>query len=65
MSREITITVDEIAYQVLKPMVEQQTIGALLRDFIQNKSKQLSIPDITALRDVDTSNIRDETDRIQ
>ena len=66
MLHELTITVDEAAYKALKPMVEQQTIGSLLHDFIQSRTKR-PIPDITALRgtlhQVDTSDLRDEADR--
>ena len=43
MLHELTITVDDVAYKVIKPMVEQQTIGTL--------------------HHIDTSDIRDETDR--
>ena len=63
----MTITVDDIAYEALKPMVEQQTIGTLLYEFLQSRIKERSIPDIKALRgtlhQVNTSDLRDETDR--
>ena len=67
MSRELTITVDDAVYQTLKPLVEQQTIGSLLYEFMQNRTKQRPAPSITALRGtlhkIDTSDIRDEADR--
>jgi predicted CopG family antitoxin len=65
---ELTITVDDAVYQTLKPLVEQQTIGSLLYEFIQNRTKQRSAPSIAALRGtlhkIDTTDIRDETDRL-
>ena len=67
MLRELTITVDDAVYQTLKPMIEQQTIGSFLHEFIKNRSKDQPAPDITELRgtlhQIDTSDIRDETDR--
>ena len=65
---ELTITVDDTVYKTLKPLVDQQMIGPLLYEFIQNRAKERSIPDIKALRgtlhQVDTSDIRDEDDRL-
>jgi predicted CopG family antitoxin len=67
MVHELTITVDDAVYQTLKPLVEQQTIGSLLYEFMQNRTKQRPVPSITALRgtlhQIDTSDIRDEADR--
>jgi len=67
MVHELTITVDDAVYQTLKPLVEQQTIGSLLYEFIQNRTKQHPAPSIAALRGtlhkIDTSDIRDEVDR--
>ena len=67
MLHELTITVDDTVYQTLKPMVEQQTIGSFLHEFVQNRTKGQTAPDITSLRGtlhpVDTSDIRDEADR--
>ncbi|MDR1287563.1 MAG: hypothetical protein LBK08_08155 [Treponema sp.] len=67
MLHELTITVDDTVYQTLKPMVEQQTIGAFLHDFLQTRAKQRPAPDITALRGtlhhLDISDLREETDR--
>jgi predicted CopG family antitoxin len=67
MLHELTITVDDAAYQTLKPMVEQQTIGALLYEFMQTRNKERPIPPITSLRGtlhkIDTSDIREEVDR--
>jgi predicted CopG family antitoxin len=67
MLRNLTITVDDAVYQTLKPMVEQQTIGSLLHEFVQSRTKERPAPAITALRGtlhpVDTSDIRDEADR--
>ena len=63
MLHELTITVDDAVYKALKPMVEQQTIGSLLYDFIQSRTKDRPIPNIKALRgtlhQVDTSDLRD------
>jgi len=67
MMRELTLTVDDTVYQTLKPMVEQQTVGSLLYEFIQTRAKKRPVPSITALRgtlhQVDTSDIREEVDR--
>ena len=67
MLHELTIVVDDAAYKTLKPMVEQQTIGTLLCEFIQSRAKKRSMPNISELRGtlhrIDTSDIRDETDR--
>jgi len=74
MTHQLTITVDTAVYHALKPMVEQETIGSLLYDFIQdtslrlqNRPKSQTTPFITSLRGslhkVDTSDIRDEADR--
>jgi hypothetical protein len=35
MLRELTITVEETLYNTLMPMVEKQTIGNLLAEFVQ------------------------------
>jgi uncharacterized lipoprotein NlpE involved in copper resistance len=37
MPRELTLNVDETLYDILMPMVEKQTIGALLAEFVQTK----------------------------
>jgi len=68
MAYELTITVDDTVYQTLKPLIEQQTIGSLLYEFIQNRARQHPVPSsIAALRgtlhQIDTSDIRDEADR--
>jgi predicted CopG family antitoxin len=67
MLHELTITVDDAVYQTLKPMVEQQTIGTLLYEFMQKHTKKKPIPSIRSLRGtlqrVDTSDIREESDR--
>ena len=67
MLHELTIMVDDAAYEILKPMVEQQTIGPLLYEFIQSRTAKQPIPDIKALRgtlhQIDTSDLRDETER--
>jgi len=64
---ELTITVDDAVYQTLKPMIEQQTIGSLLYEFMQNYTKERPIPPIASLRGtlhkIDTSDIREEVDR--
>jgi predicted CopG family antitoxin len=68
MLHELTITVDDAVYQTLKPMVEQQTIGSFLHEFVQNRTRGgRSTPAITSFRGtlhpVDMSDIRDEADR--
>ena len=67
MLHELTITVDDTVYKTLKPMVEQQTIGSFLYEFIQDRTKKRPTIDITALRGslhrINTSNLRDEADR--
>ena len=67
MLHELTITVDDAAYKTLKPMVEEQTIGPLLYEFVQSRAKKRQIPTIIALRgtlhQVDMSDLRDENDR--
>jgi len=67
MSHKLTITVDDDIYQTLKPMVDQETIGFFLCDFMQNYAKKQSISPITSLRGtlhrIDTSDIREEADR--
>ena len=67
MLHELTISVDDAVYRTLKPMVDQETLGPLLYEFIQSRSKERPITDIAALRgtlhQIDTSNLRDETDR--
>jgi predicted CopG family antitoxin len=67
MLHELTITVDDTVYKTLKPLVDQQKIGPLLYEFIENRAKEQPIPDIKVLRgtlhQVDTSDIRDEDDR--
>jgi hypothetical protein len=37
MLRELTLNVDESLYNTLLPMVEKQTIGNLLAEFIQTR----------------------------
>jgi len=68
VQHELTITVDDAVYKTLKPLVDQQMIGPLLYEFIQSRVKERPIPDIKALRgtlhQIDTSDIRDEDDRI-
>jgi len=67
MMRELTITVDDTVYNVLKPMVEQQTIGSFLHEFMQSRAKGLTVPSITEMRgslhQINTSDIREEADR--
>ena len=67
MAHELTITVDDAVYQTLKPMVEQQAVGSLLYEFIQNRTRDRPAPSIRALRgtlhQIDTSDIREEADR--
>jgi hypothetical protein len=38
MLRELTLSVDETLYNTLMPMVEKQTIGDLLTEFVQSRS---------------------------
>ena len=67
MLHELTIFVDDAAYKILKPMVEQQTIGTLLYEFTQSRVKARPIHDIAALRgtlhQIDMPDIRDEAER--
>jgi predicted CopG family antitoxin len=67
MAHKLTITVDDAVYQTLKPMVEQQTIGQLLYEFMQNRVKERPIASIASLygtlHKIDTSDIREEADR--
>jgi predicted CopG family antitoxin len=67
MSHELTITVDDNVYQTLKPLVEQKTIGSLLNEFMQNRTKKRPISSIASLRGtlhkIDTSDIREDADR--
>jgi predicted CopG family antitoxin len=67
MLHELTITVDDAVYQTLKPMIEQQTIGSLLYEFMQDRTQKRPIPSIASLRGtlhkIDTSDIREEGDR--
>ena len=37
MMRELTINVEETLYNTLMPMVEKQTIGNLLNEFVQTR----------------------------
>jgi len=37
MMRELTLSVDETLYNTLIPMVEKQTIGNLLAEFVQSR----------------------------
>jgi predicted CopG family antitoxin len=67
MLRELTITVDDAVYETLKPMVEQQTIGAFLSDFLQYRPHKRVAPSIRTLRGtlrrINTSDLREEADR--
>ena len=67
MLHELTISVDDAVYKTLKPMVDQQTIGPLLYEFIQSRAKEQPSTDISALRGtlhkIDTSDLRDQADR--
>ena len=37
MLRELTLNVEETLYNTLKPMIENQTIGNLLAEFVQSR----------------------------
>ena len=37
MLRELTLNVDEMLYNTLMPMVEKQTIGDLLNEFVKTR----------------------------
>jgi hypothetical protein len=67
MLHELTIIVDDVVYQTLKPMVEQQTIGDFLSDFLKTSIREKQPPSIAALRGtlhcLDTSDLREEADR--
>jgi len=68
MMHELTITVDDTVYQALKPMVEQKTIGSFLNEFMQTRVRRQPVSSIRALRgtlhQIDTSDLRDESDRL-
>jgi len=68
MTHQLTITVDDTVYRALKPMVEQDTIGSLLHDFMKSHAKNQPVPSIVPLRGtlhkIDTSDLRDEADRV-
>ena len=40
MMRELTFNVEETLYNALRPMVERQTIGKLLAEFVQTRFNQ-------------------------
>jgi len=40
MLKELTLNVDETLYNTLKPMIERQTIGNLLAEFVKTKFTQ-------------------------
>ncbi len=42
MLRELTLNVEETLYDTLMPMVEKQTIGNLLAEFVQTRFTQRS-----------------------
>jgi predicted CopG family antitoxin len=70
MLHKLTITVDDTVYQTLKPMVEQQTIGPFLHEFLQTRLQNAArrpAPSIMALRgtlhQIDMTDLREETDR--
>ena len=64
MLHELTIKVDDAVYETLKPMVEQQTLGSFLQEFIRERASERPIPAIATLRgtlhQIDMSDIRDE-----
>jgi predicted CopG family antitoxin len=68
MLHNLTITVDDSVYQTLKPMVERQTIGVFLHDLLQCRPRECSALSIKTLRGTlrlaDTSDLRDESDRL-
>ena len=69
MAHTITITVDDIVYEKLKPFMEQQTVNAFLSEVMEKKMLPTPTPhsEIGAMRGslhlVDTSDIREENDR--
>jgi len=69
MAHTVTITVDDMVYEKLKPLIDQQTIGAFLSDVMDKKYQHtpISHPGITAMKGslhlVDTSDVREEDDR--
>ena len=69
MEHTLTITVDDTVCEKLKPLIEQQTVGPFLAKIIGNDLPVANEPSsgIAALRgslhQVDTSNIREETER--
>jgi len=65
MVKELTINVDDSLYALLKPMVEQDTIGEFLSEALQRAARP--VPDIRhlwgTLHPVDMTDVRDEEDR--
>ncbi|MDR2517177.1 MAG: hypothetical protein LBC88_07340 [Spirochaetaceae bacterium] len=65
MLHELTITVDDAVYQTLKPLVDTHTIGAFLGNLLQNSPQKPAIAPLRGtLHHVDSSDIREETDRL-
>ena len=70
MAHTLTITVDDTVYETLKPFIEKQTIDTFISTIIEKNlsSKQTLHSGIKSFRgslhQVDTSDIREENDRI-
>jgi predicted CopG family antitoxin len=70
MSQTLTITVDDNVYETLKPFIEQKTLDLLISEAIGKYSTtaQTTPSSISKLRgslhNIDTSDIREENDRV-
>jgi len=70
MAQTLTITVDDAVYKTLKPFIEQHTLDNFLSAVIKNNlsSKQGINSGIKSFRgslhQIDTSDIREEDDRL-
>ena len=74
MARTVTITVDDTVYETLKPLIEQQSIGEFLAKVIEKNPQSVYLPHFAphlgiaelrgSLHRVDTSDIREENDRV-
>ena len=70
MAQTLTITVDDAVYNTLKPFIEQHSLDNYLSAIIKNNlsSKQVTESGIKSFRGslhkIDTSDIREEDDRV-
>ena len=70
MAHTVTITIDDMVYKTLKPYIEQQTVDAFLAKIIgKNMPFDAGLHSCISnlrgtLHKIDTSDIREESDRI-